>query len=216
MSERVVLAYGDSNTHGTMPMETLESMGRFGPAERWPGVLAAALADGWRVVEEGLPGRTTVYPDPVSGVHKNGLAFLPGILESHRPLDFVVLMLGTNDLKQRFAAPAIEIGESVSQLVHFTRHSYTGPAQAQPRILPVAPPPVLETGCLAEIFAGGAEKSKRLGKVYGAVAARHGCGFLDAGEVIGSSPLDGVHFDASEHEKLGKAVAAALKDMEKN
>jgi lysophospholipase L1-like esterase len=216
MSERVVLAYGDSNTHGTMPMETLESMGRFGPAERWPGVLAAALADGWRVVEEGLPGRTTVYPDPVSGVHKNGLAFLPGILESHRPLDFVVLMLGTNDLKQRFAAPAIEIGESVSQLVHFTRHSYTGPAQAQPRILLVAPPPVLETGCLAEIFAGGAEKSKRLGKVYGAVAARHGCGFLDAGEVIRSSPLDGVHFDASEHEKLGKAVAAALKDMEKN
>jgi lysophospholipase L1-like esterase len=216
MSERVVLAYGDSNTHGTMPMETLESMGRFGPAERWPGVLAAALGGGWRVVEEGLPGRTTVYPDPVSGVHKNGLAFLPGILESHRPLDFVVLMLGTNDLKQRFAAPAIEIGESVSQLVHFTRHSYTGPAQAQPRILLVAPPPVLETGCLAEIFAGGAEKSKRLGKVYGAVAARHGCGFLDAGEVIGSSPLDGVHFDASEHEKLGKAVAAALKDMEKN
>ena len=214
MSERVVLTYGDSNTHGTMPMATLESLGRHGPAERWPGVLAAELGAGWRVVEEGLPGRTTVYPDPVSGVHKNGIALLPGILESHRPLDFVVFMLGTNDLKQRFAVPAIEIGESVSQLVHYTRHSYLGPGQAQPRILLVAPPPVLEAGCLAEIFAGGAEKSKRLGAIYADIARRHGCGFLDAGQVIVSSPLDGVHFDAAEHGKLGRAVAAALKDME--
>ncbi len=79
--ERVVLCYGDSNTHGTMPMATLGEMGRFGPAERWPGVLGAELGVGWRVVEEGLPGRTTVYPDPISGVHKNGLALLPAALE---------------------------------------------------------------------------------------------------------------------------------------
>jgi lysophospholipase L1-like esterase len=214
MSERVVLAYGDSNTHGTMPMETLESMGRFGPAERWPGVLAAELGGGWRVVEEGLPGRTTVHPDPIEGVHKNGLALLPGILESHRPLDFVVIMLGTNDLKQRFAVPPGDIGEAVSRLVHYTRHSYTGPGEAQPKILLVAPPPALEVGCFAEMFAGAAEKSKRFGETYAAVAGRHGCGFLDAGTVIVSSPLDGIHFDASEHAKLGKAVAAALKDME--
>lgn len=214
MTERVVLAFGDSNTHGTMPMETLQSMGRFGPAERWPGVLAATLGTGWRVVEEGLPGRTTVHPDPVSGDHKNGYLFLPGILESHRPLDYVVILLGTNDLKQRFAVPPVEIAESASRLVHFTRHSYTGPGEAQPRILLVAPPPVLETGCLAEIFAGGAAKSLRLGEAYGAVARRHGVGFLDAGTVIASSPLDGVHFDAGEHAKLGRAVAAALKDME--
>ena len=214
MSERVVLTYGDSNTHGTMPMETLESLGRHGPTERWPGVLAAELGAGWRVVEEGLPGRTTVYPDPVSGVHKNGIALLPGILESHRPLEFVVFMLGTIDLKQRFAVPAIEIGESVSQLVHYTRHSYLGPGQAQPKILLIAPPPVLEAGCLAEVFAGGAVKSQRLAAIYADIARRHGCGFLDAGQVIVSSPLDGVHFDAAEHGKLGRAVAAALKDLE--
>ena len=113
MGERVVLCYGDSNTHGTMPMATLDDMGRFGAAERWPGVLAAELGSGWRVVEEGLPGRTTVYPDPISGVHKNGLSVLPAALESHRPLDVVVVMLGTNDLKHRFQVPPVEIGESV-------------------------------------------------------------------------------------------------------
>ncbi len=214
MRDRVVLAYGDSNTHGTMPMESLEAMGRFAPAERWPGVCAAALGAGWRVVEEGLPGRTTVHPDPIEGVHKNGLALLPGILESHRPLDVVVILLGTNDLKARFAVPPVDIGESVSRLVHYTRHSYTGPGEAQPKILLVAPPPALEVGCFAEMFAGAARKSQAFAATYAAVARRHGCDFLDAGGVIASSPLDGIHFDASEHAKLGRAVAAALKDME--
>jgi lysophospholipase L1-like esterase len=213
MSEKVVLCYGDSNTHGTAPMATLEDMGRHGPAERWPGVLAAELGAGWRVVEEGLPGRTTVYPDPVSGVHKNGIALLPAALESHRPLDLVVIALGTNDLKQRFQAPVVEIADSVSQLVHYVRHSYTGPGNAQPAILLVAPPPILEAGCLAEIFAGGAVKSQRLAEAYAAVARRHGCGYLDAGGVIVSSPVDGVHFDAEEHAKLGRAVAAAVREL---
>ena len=172
MGERVVLAYGNSNTHGTMPMATLEDAGRWGPAERWPGILAQELGAGWRVVEEGLPGRTTVYPDPIAGVHKNGLALLPAALESHRPIDLVVLMLGTNDTKQRFNVPPVEIGESVSLLLHLIRHSYMGPDGGQPRTLLVAPPPVEEAGCLGEIFAGGAAKAQRLGSTYAAVAAR--------------------------------------------
>lgn len=213
MSERVVLAYGDSNTHGTAPMASLDDMVRFGPAERWPGVLASELGAGWRVIEEGLPGRTTVHPDPVSGVHKNGLAVLPAILESHRPLDAVVIMLGTNDLKQRFQVPVVEIADSVDWLVRACLTSACGPGQAAPAVLLVAPSPVLEAGCLAEIFAGGAAKSQRLGREYRRIATRHGVAFLDAGGVITSSPLDGVHFDAAEHGKLGRAVAAALKSM---
>jgi lysophospholipase L1-like esterase len=209
-SERVVLVYGDSNTHGTAPMASLDDMVRLGPAERWPGVLGAALGAGWRVVEEGLPGRTTVHPDPISGVYKNGLSVLPAVLESHRPLDAVVIMLGTNDLKQRFQVSAVEIAESVDRLVRTCLASECGPGQSAPAVLLVAPPPVLETGCLAEIFAGGAEKSHRLGTEYARVAGRHGCAFLDAGKVIASSTLDGVHYDAVEHAKLGRAVAAAL------
>jgi lysophospholipase L1-like esterase len=213
MAERTALAYGDSNTHGTLPMATLEDMDRLGPAERWPGVLAAGLGAGWRVVEEGLPGRTTVYPDPISGVHKNGLALLPAALESHRPIDVVVLMLGTNDLKHRFQVPPVEIADSVGLLLHLIRHSYMGPGGGHPAMLLVAPPPVLEAGCLAEIFEGGAAKSLRLAAAYAATAKRHGAGFLDAGTVMASSPLDGVHFDAEAHRALGRAVARALSDM---
>jgi lysophospholipase L1-like esterase len=213
MGDRVVLAYGDSNTHGTVPMATLEDTGRWGPAERWPGVLATELGAGWRVVEEGLPGRTTVYPDPISGVHKNGLALLPAALESHRPVDLVVLMLGTNDCKQRFNVPPVEIGESVSLLLHLIRHSYMGPDAGQPRTLLVAPPPVEEAGCLAEIFAGGAAKGRRLAADYARVAGRHGAAFLDAGQVMAVSPLDGVHFDAPAHAALGRAVAVAIREM---
>ena len=212
MTDRVLLCYGDSNTHGTVPMETLEDMNRFDPAERWPGVLAAALGAGWQVVEAGLPGRTTVHPDPVSGAHKNGLAVLPAVLESHRPIDLVVLMLGTNDLKWRFQVPPVEIGESVSALVRTIHHSAAGPGGAAPAVLLVAPPAVFETGCLAEIFAGAAAKSQALPAVYAGIARRHGIGFLDAATVIASSPRDGVHFEVADHLKLGRAIAAAVRD----
>jgi lysophospholipase L1-like esterase len=86
---RTVLVYGDSNSYGTKPMPSLLAGERFGPEERWPGVMAAALGAGWRLVEEGLPGRTTVHPDPVSGVHKNGLAVLPAVLGSE-PIDLAL------------------------------------------------------------------------------------------------------------------------------
>lgn len=209
--ERVVLCYGDSNTHGTAPMPDLLALDRLGPAERWPGVLAAELGPGWRVIEEGLPGRTTVHPDPVAGDHKNGLAVLPAALETHRPIDLVVLMLGTNDLKARFATPPVEIAGSLDRLVVTIKQSGCGPAQGAPAVLVVAPPPVLEAGCLAEIFAGGAEKSTRLGPLVAAMAGRRGVSFLDAGAVIASSPVDGVHYDEAEHAKLGRAVAAAIR-----
>ncbi|MFO1144162.1 MAG: SGNH/GDSL hydrolase family protein [Amaricoccus sp.] len=214
MTERVVLAYGDSNTHGTPPIATLEDLGRHGPDARWPGVLRAELGQGWRVIEEGLPGRTTCFPDPVAGVYKNGEAVLPAILESHRPLDVVVIMLGTNDLKQRFACPPVEIAEGVGRLVHYVRHSYLGPAASQPQVLLIAPPPILEAGCLADIFAGGAAKSHKLAAEYARIAARHNTSFLDAGQVIVSSPIDGVHYDVAEHAKLGKAVATAVRAIQ--
>ena len=211
--QKTILAYGDSNTHGTMPMVTLEDTGRFGPAERWPGVCAEALGAGFRVIEEGLPGRTTVHADPIEGAYKNGLAVLPAILETHRPIDLVVLMLGTNDLKQRFSLPAGDIGRSMGLLVQTVLQSTAGPANGRPRILVVAPMPVEEVGCLAEMFTGGAAKSRGVAGAYAGVAALHGTDFLDAGEVIAVSPLDGIHFDAAAHAALGKAIAGKIKEM---
>ena len=147
-------------------------------------------------------------------MHKNGLAILPAMLESHRPIDVVVLMLGTNDLKHRFQAPVVEIAESVGTLVHAIRHSYTGPGEAQPAVLLVAPA-ADPRGGLPRRDLRGRRRSSRSGWPRPTPRWRSGtaAGFLDAGQVIVSSPLDGVHFDAAEHGKLGRAVAAALKAM---
>ena len=136
MTERVLVCFGDSNTHGSPPRA---GDPRHGPGVRWPGVLAAALGSSWRVHEEGLPGRTTVHPDPVEGGHLSGLTALPVVLGTHSPIDVLVIMLGTNDLKARFAVGAAEIATSVETLVHAGRAFCTATGRPVPRILLVAP-----------------------------------------------------------------------------
>ena len=84
---RSVLCYGDSNTHGQVPGGT--PLDRYGPAERWPGVMASELGVGWHVIEEGLSGRTTVRDDPIEGAHKNGRTYLRPCLQSHAVLDLI-------------------------------------------------------------------------------------------------------------------------------
>ena len=208
---RTALCYGDSNTHGTMPLATLGEMRRHPPADRWPDRMAAALAPGWSVIAEGHPGRTTLHDDPVEGVHRNGLAILPAILESHRPLDLVILKLGTNDLKPRFAVGATDIALSVERLIRTIRATPAGPGGAAPAVMLIAPPPILEAGVLADIFAGGAAISRDLGARLAEVAARQAVPFVDAGAIIAVSPLDGIHYDAPAHHALGDAVAAAVR-----
>lgn len=165
------------------------------------------------MIEEGLPGRTTVHPDPIEGAHKNGLAILPAILETHRPIDLVVLMLGTNDLKQRFSVTPLDIGVSVAKLLDALGQSRSGPKSNRPRLLVVAPMPIEEVGCLAGMFEGGAAKSRRLAAEVARVAALYGADFLDAGEVITVSEIDGIHFDAAAHAALGRAIAAKISEM---
>jgi len=210
---RTVLCYGDSNTHGTCPMRDLQDVRRLGRAERWPGRMAAALGSGWHVIEEGHPGRTTVHPDPIEGAHKNGLAALPVILETHRPVDCVTLMLGTNDLKARFSMTPLDIALAVEKLVQTIGQSGAGAGGGSPATLLISPPPIRETGWLAGMFAGGEAKSRQLAAHYAEVAARNGTGFLDAGPVAAPEPDEGIHFDAAAHEKLGRAVAEALTRM---
>ena len=94
---------------------------RFDAETRWPGVLRAALGAGFEIVEEGHPGRTTVHDDPVEGAHKNGRTHLRAILESHWPLDLVIISLGTNDLKFRHGVSAFDIASSIGTLVDLVR-----------------------------------------------------------------------------------------------
>jgi lysophospholipase L1-like esterase len=208
-----VLCYGDSNTHGQRAMRTQDDISRFRSHVRWPGVVAAALKPKVRVLCEGLPGRTTVHDDPIDGAHKNGLRVLPAILESHWPLDVVVLMLGTNDLKTRFAVTPADIGRSVERLVGAIAGSRGRRDGAAPAVLLVAPPPITETGWLAGHFAGGGEISHHLAAGYAEVAARWGCEFLDANGVAEVDPVDGVHLTEAGHAALGAAVTAKLRAM---
>jgi lysophospholipase L1-like esterase len=209
---RTILCYGDSNTYGTAPMAHLDDDRRFGHGERWVGTMRAALGADWWVVEEGLPGRTTVLDDPIEGIYKNGLTYLTPCLESHRPVDIVTIALGTNDLKLRFGMPPGDIAAGAGILVETVAKALAAFGQSA-KVLLIAPPPILEVGCLADMFAGGAVKSQSFAKHYKAVATRLGVGFLDAGSIIGSSQIDGIHFDLPEHRKLGLAVAAAVKQL---
>ncbi|WP_112312567.1 GDSL-type esterase/lipase family protein [Pseudogemmobacter bohemicus] len=207
---KTLLLYGDSNTHGTMPMHELGAMGRFAHRHRWTSLLAAEL-DGWEVIPEGHPGRTTLHDDPIEGAHRNGLTVLPSILESHRPIDVVLLMLGTNDLKERFSVNAGDIALSLERLVRVIRASGCGPMGGAPAVLLIAPPPIRETGPLAKIFAGGAAKSRHLGQEIGAVAARNGLPFIDLTDEIDVSPVDGIHYEAEAAPIIAGLVAAAIR-----
>lgn len=210
---KTLVVFGDSNSYGTPGMQALGDWARFGPAERWPGVARQALGPDWTLIEEALPGRTTVHDDPIEGVHKNGLKALPIVLESHRPINLFVITLGTNDLKARFSVTPADIGGSVGVLVDAVKASAAGPGGRPPAILVIAPPVIAEAGVLAEMFRGGMEKSKGLGRAIGDAVRRRGVAFLDAAPLITSDPTDGIHLTADQHAILGGAVAEHIKSL---
>ena len=210
---RTVLVFGDSNTHGTCPMRNAEDVRRYPPDERFVTHAAKRLPAGTTLIAEGQPGRTTVHDDPVEGAHKNGLRALPVLLETHRPIDVVVLMLGTNDLKARFPVTPEDIARSVERLARTALASGAGPDRGEARLLIVAPPPIEETGWLGGHFRGGAEASRLLAPLLADTAEKVGAGFLDAGAHMGVSAIDGIHFDAAGHAALGRALGDALADL---
>jgi lysophospholipase L1-like esterase len=209
---KTVLCFGDSNTYGTPPMSDAFDERRFDNKTRWPGVMRKILGHAWHVIEEGLPGRTTVRDDWIEGRQKNGQRYLQACLESHRPLDVIVIKLGTNDLKARFAAPAVDIAGGIDILAGIVAAT-SNLGQPPAKLVIVCPPPILLAGFIGEIFAGGVETSKKLPPLYAAVAHRHGAEFLDAGTLIEVSPVDGIHYEASQHLILGQTIAAKVQGM---
>ncbi len=210
-----VLCYGDSNTWGWATEPRPDN--RYGPTERWTGVLAAELGLSWTVIEEGLNGRTTVHADAVEGRWLDGSTYLMPCLKSHRPLDAVVIMLGSNDLKARFNVGAGEIADSAGRLIDLVDISECGPGETAPEVLLVCPPPILQHSGqfpeYAEMLHGGFEKSLKFAAEYRRVANEYNATYLDAGSVIVSSGYDGLHLDVSEHRKLGHAVASSLRAL---
>lgn len=206
-----ILTFGDSNTHGTPPMTDRVLRARHGRDIRWPQVMARALD--WELVEEGLPGRTAQFDDPVMDGLMNGHPALRQALQSHGPLDVLTIMLGTNDVKTRFGATPEQVMAGMAALLDLATSAEMQDRHGGFRVLLICPPPVQETGVLAMDFWGAAAKSQALPPLYAALAASRGVGFLDAGQVIAVSPVDGVHFDAAAHLTLGAAVAEAVRQL---
>ena len=203
-----ILCYGDSNTWGYNPV----TQDRFGKHERWTGQLSQALGRDYDVIEEGLNGRTTVWDDPIEG-YKNGREYLIPCLETHKPLDLVIIFLGVNDLKKRFSLSAYDIANGAGVLVEVVQKSNTGITEAAPMVLLIAPPPVGKLTDFAEMFEGAEAKSSRFAQHYRRVASELGCALFDASTVIVSSDLDGIHFEQGEHAKLGQAVAVKVREI---
>lgn len=209
---KAVLCYGDSNTFGAPTVPRPDA--RYAVQERWTGVLAAKLGSGWRVIEEGLNGRTTVRDDPVEGEWRNGKSYLLPCVLSHQPLDVVVIMLGTNDLKARFHATAWEAAEGVRALIGIIQTAGVGRSGLPPAILVVAPPPFQPIlPAHSQLFAGAYEKSLLFAQCYRAMAVSAGAHFLDAGTVATSSKADGFHLDPEHHASLGEAVSVKVREM---
>jgi lysophospholipase L1-like esterase len=204
----VVLAFGDSNTWGSTPGTGV----RMAPDVRWPGSMAHALGADFQVIEEGLRGRTTIFDDDEEE-GRNGLAYLAPCLRSHAPLDLVIIALGCNDVKEQFHATPEAIAAGAERLIDLALASACGPDDTAPAIILVAPPPLDRLTGFAEMFAGGAGKAARLPSVYRDLAQRRGVGFVDAGQLIRCSPLDGIHYDADQHAILGPAMAEAVRMM---
>lgn len=208
---KTIMCYGDSNTWGAMP----DGSGRMDIHTRWAGVLRNRLGAGYHVVEEGLNGRTTAQDDPFEGAHKNGRASLLMLLETHAPLDLVIIMLGTNDLKKRFDVPASDIARGMGALAQIVLSSAAGVGGSAPKLLLVSPPPLapLPGTPYEDMFEGAPAKSQKLAHFYAQIAAEHGCAFFDAGSVIVSSPRDAIHLEPDQHVKLGEAMAAQVKNL---
>ena len=205
-----IVCLGDSNTHGYCadPSDCADHGSRFNENERWTCLLQKALGDDYLVLEEGLSGRTTVFPDPL---HESmpALDVAYPILMSHEPVDLLVIMLGTNDTKDRLGmnAPCIALG--MNRLIEKCK---TVPCWGdhKPNILVVAPPHIgreLKDPCMGESCA---EKSEQLAEYYAPVAKNQGCAFLDAQGVAEFNRVDYMHLSRKGHEQLAEKLAELI------
>lgn len=205
---KTILCYGDSNTWGYNP-STGE---RHDFENRWTTVLQRELGEDYLVIPEGLNGRTTVWDDPIE-LHKSGSRYLLPCLDSHAPLDLVVIMLGTNDLKQRFSLPPGDIAAGVGVLVDLVRKSECGPEGKSPKVLVLIPPQVRKLSNFAEMFAGSQEKSLGFPSAFQAMAEEKGAPVLDIGRTVRFGDKDGIHFEAEQLGVLGRLLAEKVREL---
>lgn len=198
-----VLCYGDSNTWGDPP----NKLSRYPADVRWPGRLQKLLGNEFEIIEEGLCGRTTDIDDSKEA-GRNGKTYLLPCLNTHKPIDIFILMLGTNDLKERFKKSPEDIAKSINDLIQMVKTAKVGQKGKAPKILLVSPPVVKERALLPIIgMKEAAEKSRELGAKLKDVARKNDSLFVDISKYVGPSRIDGAHLSAESHRKIAEILS---------
>ena len=203
-----ILAFGDSLTWGA----DASTGKRHAFTDRWPNVLAAGLGQRARVIEEGQNGRMTVHEDPTTFESRNGAVALPILLKSHEPLDLVIIMLGSNDLK-RFRA--IDAMWGMERLIEVVQTFIFNENYAEPQVLIVAPPHLVKTPeeDFDALFGHAFEESQKFAYHYSRLAKTMGVHFFDASTAAKADPVDGVHLDAANTKAIGVALVPVVKKI---
>ena len=212
MKKRIV-CFGDSNTWGY----NAETGERFPEGVRWTSRLQEFLGDDFQVIEEGLCGRTSVVDDPLfEGL--NGFSYIYPCLMSHSPLELVIIMLGTNDTKERFGLTAYNIAQGITRLALKAKASPVGINGKGPKVLVIAPPPIGSGYITTEIGSPMGKdcdkKSEELPKHLQKLLEAEDIEFLDtAGKVNMNQNADFMHLDETGHEQLSKLVFDKIKTL---
>jgi len=204
---RNILCFGDSNTWGYVP----GTGKRYDSKTRWTALTSQMLDNEFTLIEAGLSGRTINSDDPFRS-DRNGSQFINLYLESCRPLDLVIVMLGTNDLKVRLENSIEDLKADIKQLCLQVLNFDYSPYKA-PNIMLVAPAPFAETVELDAEFLPALDTSKRIAPIFYQLARELNIQFLDAGRVIKVSKVDGIHWDADGHRDFAHHLAAMLKQL---
>lgn len=213
---KAVLCFGDSNTYGFNPEFTSPYNMRYPKNIRWTGILQNILGNDYDIIEEGLGGRTTVWDDPPS-YGRNGRTQIIPLLQSHQPIDLVVIMLGTNDVKRVYNASVMEVGRGMEELVKICLNPYVYDIMKAPEILIISPVKLgknLKNSWLCDIFdEDSPSRVEGLASTYKQIADKYKTGFMDAAQYVETSDVDSVHINMEGHRILAIEIAKKVKEM---
>lgn len=207
---KAILCYGDSNTYGLKS----DLLTRYQRNERWTGILQKALGGDYYIIEEGLGGRTTVWDDPIEE-YKNGKKYLLPCLDSHKPLDLVVIMLGTNDLKSRFSVTPFDIATSMDNLVKTILKSDAGIHFMPPKVLLVTPVPIhsVNNRDLDQMLPNMEERSEMLAEYFEVIAKKNNVDYLNPGKEVEVNDTDGIHYTLKGHQQIAKLLEVKIREI---
>ena len=209
-----IVCYGDSNTWGFHP----ETWGRYPHEERWTTLLQEKLGSDYLVIPEGLNSRTTAFDPAGDEAWKNGLYAISPVIGTHKPIDILLFMLGTNDCKFTQNVTAEEIAAGMDQLLTQAEKTCKEVQGDTPVMIVVAPPAILPdlegTSFEKEFDVTSSEKSIELAQYYEEVAKKHNCIFIKATNQAEISPIDGVHLTTNGHAQLAEIIYSEIHNLQ--